>query len=92
MIVFDTHKLVTKLKESGIPENQAEVFTDAFKEVQETGFENLVTKHELKEVKQELQQDIKEVKQELQYEIKLLRWMMGFTFAGVLSLVVKAFF
>ena len=81
MLAFDTHKLVTKLVESGIPENQAEVFTEAFKDVHESGLEHLATK-----------QGLKDTKQELQYEIKLLKWMMGFTFAGVLSLVIKAFF
>jgi hypothetical protein len=31
-ITFDTHKFIRTLKESGIPENQAQAIADAFRE------------------------------------------------------------
>ena len=37
-------------------------------------------------------QDIKELELRLTGEIKLLKWMMGLLLAGVLSLLIKAFF
>ena len=33
-ITFDTHKFIRTLKEAGVPESQAEAFSDAFKEAQ----------------------------------------------------------
>ncbi|PPK73524.1 hypothetical protein B0F88_10152 [Methylobacter tundripaludum] len=33
-ITFDTHKFVRTLKDAGVPESQAEAFSEAFKEAQ----------------------------------------------------------
>ena len=33
-ITSDTHKFIRTLKEAGVPESQAEAFSDAFKEAQ----------------------------------------------------------
>ncbi|MFQ5455806.1 MAG: coiled-coil domain-containing protein [Nitrospirota bacterium] len=60
-------------------------------------------KRDIAEVKAELKRDIAEVKAELKRDIKelelkfsaqfvLLKWMMGVILAGILSLVLKAFF
>lgn len=80
-IVFDTHKFVKKLKESGFNEVQAEALSEALKEAQQSSVENLATKT-----------DLRELELRLTGEITLLKWMMGFVLAGIVSLVLKAFF
>lgn len=80
-IVFDTHKMIKKLKESGFNEIQAEALSEAFKEAQQTSIEDLATKR-----------DLRELELKLTGEITLLKWMMGFVLAGIVSLVLKAFF
>jgi len=50
------------------------------------------TKQDIKELEQSTKQDIKELELRLTGEIKLLKWTMGFLLAGVLSLLIKAFF
>lgn len=76
--MFDTLTYANKLKEAGVPARQAEAMASAQAEVIEG---RLVTKEHL---------DLRLA--ELKYEINLLKWMLGFVLAGILSLVVKAFF
>lgn len=87
-ILFDTHALIKKLKDSGFEEKQAEALTDAFKDSQEAGMKDLATKGDLKDMEHVLKGDIREIK----YEVNLLKWMVGFVLAGILSLVLKTFF
>lgn len=49
--------------------------------------ESLATKNDLARVEKELKQDIASVKT----DIAVLKWMMGFTIAGVASIVIKTF-
>lgn len=51
-IRFDTLKFTKRLKEAGMPEAQAEAFTEAFKEAQ--GEADLVTKQDLRELEERL--------------------------------------
>ena len=76
--MFDTLTYAKKLKEAGVPERQAEVQAETLSEI--IG-ERLVTKEHL---------DLRIA--ELKHEINLLKWMMGVVIAGILSLVLKAFF
>ena len=80
-IAFDTLKFVKRLRSAGFDEEKAEALSDALKEWYEAGLSDLATK-----------QDIKELELRLTGEIKLLKWTMGFLLAGVLSLLIKAFF
>lgn len=73
----------------------SEAFKDVQKDIQEAGVESLATKQDVLLVKQ----DIKELElridnkfEAVHGELRLIKWMMGFTFAGILSLVLKAFF
>jgi len=61
-------------------------------------FKNEITQ-DIKELRQETKQDILGLKQstkldiaEIKGELLLLKWMLGFMFAGIFSLVLKAFF
>jgi hypothetical protein len=47
-VTFDTHKLIRKLRESGMPDAQAEAVADAFREAQ--GVADLSTKSDLREL------------------------------------------
>jgi hypothetical protein len=51
-ITFDTHKFINTLKASGLPENQAEAISEAFKEAQSEA--DLATKRDLLDLEQRL--------------------------------------
>jgi hypothetical protein len=80
-ITFDTVKFVKALKAAGFDDAQAEVLTEALKDAQDVHLAELATKA-----------DLRELELKLEGELKLLRWMVGVMLAGVLSLVLKAFF
>ena len=58
-ITFDTHKFIRKLKDSGIPESQAEAIADAFKDAQSEA--ELATKRDI----DDLRRDMREMEQRL---------------------------
>ena len=76
-ITFDTLELVEKLKTAGISQEQAEAVVRVIAEAQT----RLVTKDDLEIALSPLKTDL-----------AVLKWMMGFIMAGVLSIVVKTFF
>jgi hypothetical protein len=87
-ITFDTLELVDKLKTAGIPQEQAEAVVRVIVEAQD----GLVTKHDLTEAKNEIKADMNIRFERIDGELKLNRWMLGVLLAGVISLVLKAFF
>jgi hypothetical protein len=88
-ITFDTLKFVERLKESGMPEIQAKALAEVQQEVFSEALDNtLATKKDLIDVKDELKDRITKV----EHEINLMKWMLGFVFAGVFTLILKAFF
>jgi len=87
-ITFDTLELVDKLKTAGIPQEQAEAIVRVIAEVQD----GLVTKHDLTEAKNEIKAEMNVRFERIDGELKLNRWMLGVLLAGVISLVLKAFF
>lgn len=76
-ITFDTLELVDKLKSAGIPQEQAEAVVRVIAEAQA----RLVTKVDLEITLLPVKTDL-----------AVIKWMMGVLLAGVLSLVLKAFF
>lgn len=85
-ITFDTHKFVRKLRTAGFEESQAEAVADAFSEAQ--GESDLAAKRDIGD----LRRDIEVRFERIDGEMKLNRWMLGMLLAGVISLVLKAFF
>ncbi|MGD0280892.1 MAG: DUF1640 domain-containing protein [Dissulfurispiraceae bacterium] len=79
--IFDTLQYAKKLKEAGFTEQQAEAQAEALKEIEASRIQELVTK-----------QDLALLREELKGEIKLIKWMLGVVLAGIISLVLKAFF
>jgi len=78
-VTFDTLKFVERLKGAGMPEEQAKALAEAFKDAQ--GEAELVTK-------KDLQIELAPLKADL----NLVKWMLGLVLAGVLALILKAFF
>lgn len=85
-ITFDTHKLVRKLEEAGFDPRQAEAVADAFREAQ--GEAELATKRDIERLEAKL--DTRFERQD--GELRLNRWMLGLMLAGVVSLILNAFF
>lgn len=84
-IQFDTLRYVEKLKSAGIPEAQAKAEAEALATaLGESASGLLATKNDITNIKIEMA-DIKS-------ELKLMKWMVVTIVAGVVSLVVKAFF
>ena len=84
-VMFDTHKFVRTLKESGFEEKQAEGIADAFKDA--SGEAELATKRDVELIRSE----IRELKAELTGEMKLNRWMLGAILGMVIANFAKQF-
>jgi len=77
-ITFDTLAYAKRLREGGFTEQQAEAHTQAQKQVlSEVLDTTLATKDDINRFEK---------------QIAVLKWMMGIMLAGVISLVLKAFF
>lgn len=95
-IVFDTLKFVKKLTHAGIIENHAHALSEA---LQDTHIEaKWVTQHILKSELNILKQEFKELElridnkiEKIQGELNLLKWMVGFQLAGMVTIMVKIF-
>lgn len=80
-IIFDTYAFIKKMKDAGMPEQQAVVMSDTIKQVEQSRADVLATKSDLLQVKTELKADI-----------MLLKWMLGFVLALNASIALKIFF
>jgi hypothetical protein len=87
-ITFDTLKFVERLTQAGVPEAHAKAEAQALAEALASGGQELATKADLRELRQEMVAH----KAEILGELKLNRWMAGLLLAGVMSLILKAFF
>lgn len=105
-LMFDTHVFIQRLKSSGFDEPQAEALSSALKEVYDTAWHGIATKHDVAELNakidsvsaelnhglQALQLKVDARFEALKGEINLLKWMGGVVLAALVSLVLKAFF
>jgi hypothetical protein len=80
-VTFDTLELVSRLKSAGFAQEQAEAVVRVIAEAQDT----LVTKYYLDAT---LEKELAP----LRTDLVVTKWMLGVLLAGVLSLVLKAFF
>jgi coiled-coil family 90 protein len=80
-VTFDTLKYAQRLKEGGLPPEQAEAQARALAEVLQVNMGDLVTR-------QDLQIELAPIRTDL----AVLKWMVGILLAGVASLVLKTFF
>jgi hypothetical protein len=86
VITFDTLQLVKDLQAKGFQPEQAEGISNALKDIM-TGAE-VATKQDINTLKLEIKAEIASIKA----EIAPLKWMVGVTTAGIISLVIKTFF
>lgn len=91
-ITFDTLKFANKLKLAGVPDKQAEAEAEALSEVLEINLKELATKQDIRLEVRDLEQRLDARFERIDGELKLTRWMLGVMLAGVMSLVLKAFF
>jgi hypothetical protein len=92
-VTFDTHEFIKRLEAKGFQTEQAEGVTDALKEALTVA--EIATKHDIKEIKGEICELRLEFKAEIasvRAEVAPIKWMAGATIAGVIALIVKAFF
>lgn len=80
-ITFDTLLLVDKLKAAGFPPEQAESVVRVISEAQGELVTTAYLDHTLEKTLAPMRTDL-----------TVLKWMMGVLLAGVMSLVLKAFF
>jgi len=88
-ITFDTLAYAKRLKMVGFTEEQAEAQAEAQKEMlSEVLDSTLATKDDIHRLEAQVATDINR----LEKQIIVLKWMMGLMLAGVVSLIMKAFF
>ena len=85
-VTFDTLAIVKNLQARGFRPEQAEGITEALKDALTVA--EIATKSDIRETKS----DIRELRLEFKAEIAPLKWGIGFCAAGIVSLVIKAFF
>jgi hypothetical protein len=97
-LAFDTYAFILKLKESGIPEEQAraqvEALSTAFEQFQgETHFTELATKQDIKELELKIEVLRAESKRDMaETKAELIRWIIGAGFlqtALITALLLK---
>lgn len=88
-ITFDTHKFIKDLRDSGIPEPQAEAFVRAQQDILAQALDNtLATKRDI----EHLDVKIDKLDSRLDHETSLLKWMLGVLFAITAANFAKQFF
>ena len=91
-ITFDTHKFIRTLKAAGVPESQAEAFSEAFKEAQ--GEADLATKRDIDDLRRDMDARFNQVdSQFIQLEQRLIikqGALMAFAI-GIVAVLVKLF-
>jgi hypothetical protein len=98
-IAFDTLKFTRRLREAGVPEEQAEAEAEALKEVltefASTQLQDLGTRRDLKELEADLKHNVKEMGLRLEIKIVesnavLVKWvvLMGVAQIALIGLLV----
>jgi len=84
----DTLKIYERLKAANRDDKAAKELAEVFKEAETARLDEVATKQDIKAL--EAAVDLKLAN--INGEIKLLKWMMGAVLAGIISLILKAFF
>jgi hypothetical protein len=85
---FDTLAYAKRLREAGVPEQQAEVQASVLAEALATSRNELATRADLENLRVELKAEISVVKAEL----AMIKWLVGGCGFGILLLIVRTFF
>lgn len=88
-ITFDTHKFVKDLRDTGVPEPQAEAFVRAQQEILAQALDDtLATKRDI----DRLEVKVDKLESNLHHETTLLKWMIGVLIAIAAANFAKQFF
>lgn len=82
-ITFDTHKFVRTLKNAGVPESQAEAFSEAFKEAQ--GEAELATQRDINDVRR----DINDLRRDMDTRLIQLEQRLIIKLGGLMALSIS---
>ena len=90
---LDTLRLSRRFRDAGVPEPQAEIFADAFREQHEAGVAQLATKADIEALRLATKADIEAVRLSTKADIEaaktdLVRWFAGVMIAQGLGVVV----
>jgi hypothetical protein len=85
-VTFDTHEFIKRLEAKGFQTEQAEGVTEALKDALTVS--EIATKADINELRLEFKAEIASVRA----EVAPIKWMAGATIAGVITLIIKAFF
>jgi hypothetical protein len=92
-LIFDTLRFTRTLEKAGVPTEQAEAISTAFKEA--SGEAEVATKRDIERLDAKLDKEFSGVRAEIvtaKSEMMVMKWMLGLLLAGVMSLVLKQFF
>ncbi|MBF0339532.1 MAG: DUF1640 domain-containing protein [Magnetococcales bacterium] len=78
-VAFDTLKFVKTLKAAGVEEKQAEAFSEAIRDVQDSQLKELATKG-----------DLRELETRIMAEINLVKWMLAVVVAATVLPALKS--
>jgi len=88
-VTFDTLKFVETLEAARLTREQATAIATAVRDAQESA--DVATKGDIALVRKDVEGVRSEIKS-VHNELSIHRWMLGFVFAGMISLLVKTFF
>ena len=98
-IAIDTLKIYERLKAANLNEEAAKEIAEVMREVSLESQKRLVIKSDLLQVKTEIEGKLDKLESKIieritamEEELKLIKWMLGILLAGVISLILKAFF
>ena len=104
--MFDTLTYANKLKEAGFTERQAQAQAEALVAVVDSNLATKqdleLLRHDIELLRHDTKQGIELLRNELKHDLKalelkfegqflLLKWMLSFILAGMLSLILKTF-
>jgi len=94
-ITFDTLEYVNELKAADVPDAQAQAQAKAMRRVLDAALAEhaaeLATKGDIALVRKDVE-GVRNAIKGVHNELSIHRWMLGFVFAGMISLLVKTFF
>lgn len=91
-VTFDTHRYIARLRQGGVPEEQADALAGALSEALTTATEELVTRDYLDAKLAELRVEIQNIRIEMHdMQAEIIKWMAGLLIlqAGAVAALVK---
>lgn len=85
---IDTLQLYERFKAANLDDKAAKEIAEVFKEAEQSRLGELATKEDMARLDASLRLEMADMKADL----RLLKWMLGFVIAGILSLILKTFF